>query len=256
VEPARPLWFERANPAQVPGGWRHTIEDLNEIRARCCLRAAAQPAPADDRGGDSNRAADEYGSEEAQKFFLELSDHATWVVPGLVADEAATGGSEQESPQLEMKPASFASPTAPSSRNQLSRDIELVRTMHRAGVQFLAGTGDNLDNLPRATIAEELELLVRSGLTPLEALQSATINPALSMAKLDRYGVVEGAHIANLVLLDASPLKEIRNVGKVRAVVLRGRYLGRSDLDLILKQLRDSAHRQEKTAAMAPAKAE
>jgi hypothetical protein len=76
------------------------------------------------------------------------------------------------------------------------------------------------------------------------------------MAKLDSYGVVEGAHVADLVLLDASPLKEIRNVGKVRAVVLRGRYLARSDLDALLNQLRDGIHRQEKTTALAPAKAQ
>jgi adenine deaminase len=256
VEPARPLWLQRTSPSEIPSGWRHTIEDLNEIRASCCLRSAA-PAAVDDHGGpDSDRAADEYASAEARKVFLDLSDHATWVVPGLVADKAATGGSEEESPKQEMKPTSFASQTVPSSRNQLLRDIELVRTMHRAGVQFLAGTGGSWDNLPRKTIAEELELLVKSGLTPLEALQSATINPALCMAKLDRYGVVEGAHIADLVLLDASPLKEIRNVGKVRAVVLRGRYLARSDLDQILKQVPDNLHRQEKTAAIAPAKAE
>ena len=256
VEPARPLWLQRTRPAEIPNGWRHTIEDLNEIRANCCVRSGARPATDAHDGRDSERARDEYGSEQARRVFEEISDHATWVVPGLVADEAAAGGSDEESPKPEMKSAFEAGQTVPSSQNQLLRDIELVRTMHRAGVQFLAGTGGNLDHLSQETIAEELDLLVKSGLTPLEALQSATINPALCMAKLDRYGVVEGAHIADLVLLDASPLKEIRNVGKVRAVVLRGRYLARSDLDAMLKQLRDRTHRQEKTAAIAPAKAE
>ncbi|MBO0912386.1 MAG: hypothetical protein J2P13_11390, partial [Acidobacteria bacterium] len=70
------------------------------------------------------------------------------------------------------------------------------------------------------------------------------------------YGVVEGAHTADLVLLDASPLKEIRNVAKVRAVVLRGRYLARSDLDAMLRHVRDAIHQAEKTTALGPARAE
>ncbi|MBO0911024.1 MAG: amidohydrolase family protein, partial [Acidobacteria bacterium] len=221
VEPAQPLWLQRTKPAEIPSGWRHTIEDMNEIRSSCCLRKSHSQAAAVDHGGRSpDRAPDEYSTEEARKVFTDLSDHATWVVPGLVAEEASTLNSDELSPKPEMKPSSMAVHPAASSPNQLLRDIELVKSMHRAGVQFLAGTGGDLEHLPRSTIAEELALLVKSGLTPLEALQSATINPALCMAKLDLYGVVEGAHTADLVLLDASPLKEIRNVAKVRAVVL------------------------------------
>jgi len=254
VEPARPLWLQRTNPSEIPDGWRHSIEDLNEIRASCCAGGfAAQPAGGH-TGRDSDSAREEYGSEAARRVFMEISDHATWVVPGLVAEQAPARGFGRAGLTGEMNPAGPAAEKAPSFRN-LSRDIELVRTMHRAGVQFLAGTGGSLDNLPTSTVAEELELLVKSGLTPLEALQSATINPALCMARLDRYGVVEGAHTADLVLLDASPLEEIRNVGKIRAVVLRGRYLARADLDTVLNRLRE-IHRREKTAALGPAKAE
>ena len=83
------------------------------------------------------------------------------------------------------------------------------------------------------------------------------MNAALCMARLDRYGVVEGAHAADLVLVDASPLEEIRNIEKVRAVVLRGRYLARRDLDAMLADVRQGVGRgAQKANVLEPARAQ
>jgi imidazolonepropionase-like amidohydrolase len=78
-------------------------------------------------------------------------------------------------------------------------------------------------------------LLVESGLTPMEALQSATRNPARYFHKLGEMGTIEVKKAADLVLLNADPLADIRNTQKIDAVVLRGHYYSRKDLNAMLK---------------------
>ncbi len=79
--------------------------------------------------------------------------------------------------------------------------------------------------------------MVASGLTPMEALQSATRNPARYLSKADEMGTIEVKKVADLVLLNANPLEDIRNTQKIDAVVLRGRYYSRKVLDEALKVL-------------------
>jgi imidazolonepropionase-like amidohydrolase len=121
--------------------------------------------------------------------------------------------------------------------------------MRRAGVQFLAGTnGPSTNSFPGFSLHQELELLVKGGFTPLQALQTATFNPALYMAKLDKYGVVERGRIANMVLLDDNPLSDIRNTQKISGVVLRGTYLSRGELDEMLAHVEQWANHTVDTA--------
>ncbi len=87
--------------------------------------------------------------------------------------------------------------------------------------------------VPGAWLHLELQALVNGGLTPLQALQAVTYNAALFMAKLDKYGVVERGHIADMVLLEKNPLDDIRNTERIAAVVLRGTYFSRADLDAV-----------------------
>ena len=107
----------------------------------------------------------------------------------------------------------------------LERYKKLVGDMHRAGVEFLAGTDTSPNNpvLPGSGLHDELELLVESGFTPMEALQTATRNPARYLGKLQDMGTVEPGKLADLVLLDANPLDDIRNTRKISLVVLKGR---------------------------------
>jgi imidazolonepropionase-like amidohydrolase len=107
----------------------------------------------------------------------------------------------------------------------LERYKKLVGEMHRARVEFLAGT-DSGPNTPVAIgigLHDELELFVESGFTPMEALQTATRNPARYLGKLQEMGTLETGKVADLVLLDANPLDDIRNTRKISLVVLRGR---------------------------------
>jgi hypothetical protein len=120
-------------------------------------------------------------------------------------------------------------------RALLARHEKLVGDMHRAGVQFLAGTDTNGYNpvFPGSGLHDELALLVDSGLSPLQALQSATLNPARYFGLEREMGTVEAGKIADLVLLNADPLTDIHNSVKIEAVVKRGHYYSRPDLDVL-----------------------
>jgi imidazolonepropionase-like amidohydrolase len=126
----------------------------------------------------------------------------------------------------------------------LDRYEKLVGDMHRAGVEFLAGTDANGVNpvYPGFGLHDELALLVKSGLSNLEALQAATRNASRYFGNPD-FGTIEVNQSADLVLLDADPLLDIRNTEKIEAVVLRGRYYSRENLDAMLKRVEQIAAR-------------
>ncbi len=117
----------------------------------------------------------------------------------------------------------------------------LVGEMSRAGVKFIAGT-DVLNPycFPGFSLHDELELLVESGLSPMQALQAATRNAAEFSGKLNVLGTVEEGKIADLVLLDANPLLDITNTTKISTVILNGRAYNREALDAMLEAAKSS----------------
>ncbi len=116
---------------------------------------------------------------------------------------------------------------------ELSKRI--VKQMATSGVTLLAGTdtGDPYV-LPGFALHDELALLVDAGLTPLQALQTATLNPARFLGIGVDYGSVAVGKAANLVLLGANPLIDIGNTRKIAAVVLNGRLVDRKELDRLV----------------------
>jgi len=114
--------------------------------------------------------------------------------------------------------------------------------MGALGVPMLAGSDDtNPFVVPGFSLHEELALLVQAGLTPLQALQTATLNPARFLSATDSLGTVTKGKLADLVLLDADPLRDIANTRKVHAVVLGGRYLDRTSIDMLLDAAQKAA---------------
>jgi imidazolonepropionase-like amidohydrolase len=112
-----------------------------------------------------------------------------------------------------------------------------VGAMCRAGVEFLAGTDAGcMYCFPGFSLHDELELLVRAGLTPREALQAATRNQARYFG-LNDLGTVEPGKLADLVLLEADPLADIKNTRKIAAVVAGGRLLPREALRQMLDEV-------------------
>jgi imidazolonepropionase-like amidohydrolase len=113
--------------------------------------------------------------------------------------------------------------------------------MHRAGIRLLAGS-DSLDRyvFPGSSLHNELKELVAAGLTPQEALQTATENPAEFFGRKD-IGAIAAGQRADMVLLDADPTQNIENTQKISAVILAGRFLPRKDLDALLENARAAA---------------
>ncbi len=122
--------------------------------------------------------------------------------------------------------------------------LAVVGAMRKAGVVLLAGTDTpNPYCFPGFSLHDELGLLVRAGLTPMEALQAATRNPAQYLGRSKELGTVEAGKIADLVLLDANPLEDIGNTRRIAAVVVGGKLLRREALRAMLDKV-EAANRK------------
>lgn len=115
---------------------------------------------------------------------------------------------------------------AAAQQAEYRREVVIVGLLFRAGVPILAGTDEqNPYCMPGFSLHDELARLVAAGLTPLAALQSATLNPARFLHATDSLGTVSEGKLADLVLLDGDPLADIHNVSRVAAVVVNGRLI-------------------------------
>jgi hypothetical protein len=158
-----------------------------------------------------------------------MSDPSLKYVPAAIRRGWAVESRNDRSPAGEGNGESAGSPA------QVQGAYRLVRLMKRTKVEVLAGThtGDPY-TVPGATLHDELEQLVAAGLTPGQALETATLAPARLLAWDHAMGTVEKGKVADLVLLGANPLEDIRNTRKVDGVFTRGKYYSRTDLDAIL----------------------
>jgi imidazolonepropionase-like amidohydrolase len=97
--------------------------------------------------------------------------------------------------------------------------LKMVKALHDKGITMVAGTDMGF---PGYSVARELELYVQAGLTPLEAIQTASITPARVMNMDKQSGSIKAGKQADLLILDADPLIEIRNIRKVWMVIKEG----------------------------------
>ncbi len=131
---------------------------------------------------------------------------------------------------------------APAQWNAIFSEFrELVRSIRQNHVSILAGTDsssvlEEKGDPPGTSLHDELVLFVDAGFTPSEALRAATLNPALFLGLSDSLGTIEAGKIANLVLLDADPLQDIRNTQRITAVISEGRYLDRQMLNRVVRE--------------------
>jgi len=107
----------------------------------------------------------------------------------------------------------------------------MTQRAHAAGVPIGAGTDTPIAfAVPGYSLHSELEFLVRAGLSPIEVLESATVRPAEYFSLQDEMGTIDVGKRADMVLLDANPLKDIANTKSIVAVVTKGRLLTSEDL--------------------------
>jgi hypothetical protein len=176
------------------------------------------------RAGLTKPLFESFNDRKAAALFSLFLRNRTWQVPTLAAQPLRELISERR--DLNEDDIRYG-------KRLLQKQYDLVKTMQRAGVKIMAGT-----DLPpdRSRLHEELSLLVEAGLTPMEALQSATRNPAEFLGRFDSLGTIERGKIADLILLDANPLEDIRNIQKLNAVVFGGKLIPKSSLEAMRGQ--------------------
>lgn len=130
-------------------------------------------------------------------------------------------------------------------RPEVLRDLKEMRA---AGVRVMPGTDVGVLLIyPGFSLHDELQLLVSDlGMTPMEAIVSATRHPAEFFGLQDSLGTVEKGKLADLVLLDADPLAEIGNTRRIAGVVAAGRFMPKAELRRMLRRVEDAARRAGK----------
>ncbi len=206
---------------------------------------------------------DTYSGERAARIFAHLIRNHTWQVPTLLVKRIwaeVDDISRVEDPRFRYVPQSIREEWSPQKqllyryrtpefivyqRRLFQKEMELVRAMHRAGVEFMSGTDvGGAYTYYGFSLHDELALLVEAGFTPMEALQAATRNPARFLGEVNWSGTVERGKIADLVLLEANPLENIRNTQSINAVVLNGRYLSKETLGRMLGEVEIAVQRK------------
>jgi hypothetical protein len=231
-----------------------TIEHLTGIIINCSSkeseirRQVIQGGPPQ-RGRIEAEALQSYDTAKAQALFAKFIKNGTWQCPTLTVlrSTASLGDSDfRNDPRLGYMPpqvrqrwetrADSRVGNAPFARRVYQKEIEIVGAMNKAGVPILAGTDTgNPYCFPGFSLHDELALLVQAGLTPAEALRAATLSPAKFLGLEGLLGTIEKNKLADMVLLDANPLDNIRNTMKISAVVMNGRLLDRKALDKMLR---------------------
>jgi imidazolonepropionase-like amidohydrolase len=206
---------------------------------------------------------DSYDAARCRAVFATFVRNGTWLVPTLVLRqgfaEQVDSAAAARDPRLAYVPAATRAAWRPDAdfrasvlgtagaearRERRRREPGLVGRAHAAGVRVMAGTDmGNPYVFPGFSLHEELALLVEGGLAPLDALRAATVEPARFLGATDSLGTVAAGKLADLVLLDADPLADIRNTTRIRGVVVNGRWLDRAALDGLLAEAARAAAR-------------
>jgi imidazolonepropionase-like amidohydrolase len=259
---------DRVTPAEASDAGQKSVEHLTGV-LRACSSAEPRLMEEQFRGAPKNETKQgslarqlgwerellsTYSEKTCDELIAKFRANQTWQTPTLVLlrhdayptpqSDAAVANVLKYVPksivskwqETRKKQDESTSPAEYDLRNQLfERSSHVVGELQAADVGILAGTDSAAPELvPGFSLHEELVLLTKAGLSPMQALQAATKNPADFMGVIQKQGTVEVGKNADLLILDANPLDDIRNTEKIRAVVIRGKLLDRTALDSLL----------------------
>jgi imidazolonepropionase-like amidohydrolase len=250
---------DKVRATEASNAGQKSIEHLTGVFEGCStVEDELMAAP---RGPGRDRFLSTYDPERAKALIALFLKNQTWQVPTLYWErgewliEQTNSGPD---PLEKYAPVAWRDRTWPMFTRDISKgwstdpvadrekffqeELKMVGEMNRAGVPILAGTDTaaGVRVYPGFSLHDELELLVRAGLTPMEALQAATLNAGKYLDLADT-GTIEKGKRADLVLLDSNPLVDIKNTRTIQSVVLAGRYFSRTDLDHLLHQVEEAA---------------
>lgn len=130
--------------------------------------------------------------------------------------------------------------TFSDEKDRTSNALQLLSFLHKEGMMILAGTdNENPFVVDGFSLHDELEYYVEAGLTPLEALQTATLNPAIFLHKEKDLGTVAKGKFADLVVLDKNPLADIKNTRTINAVIINGHLISKTQIEQSLNALKN-----------------
>jgi imidazolonepropionase-like amidohydrolase len=255
---------EAVTVAEASDAGQHSIEHLTGMALACSSREDELMRAHDElvRSGTRTRhamlaedtaARESYDDTKAKALFAKLVANDTWECPTFTVLHAiATLDDPTHADDPRLKYVSpfmrqmwdpkqdfrFKSATEDdyeAMRAGFKDSLSLVGKMANAGVPLLAGTDEqNPFCFAGFSLHDELGWLVKAGLSPLQALRAATLNPARYFGLDKTMGTIEVGRVADLVVLDADPLSDIANTTKIRAVVARGKPYDRTALDQLL----------------------
>jgi imidazolonepropionase-like amidohydrolase len=189
-------------------------------------------------------------TDQPDQLFATFVRNGTWVDPTLSGYLETANQVDPETPhdprykyvaasQLklatdQLKQHPFTAADIKTMHDHMNALVDVTARMVKDHVRLLAGTDAAGPRLAGFSLHEELVDLVRAGMTPLQALQTATLNPAVAFDRKADLGTIAPGKLADLVLLEANPLEHIENTQGIDAVFEHGRVYRRKDLDALL----------------------
>lgn len=219
--------------AEASDAGTHSIEHIEMLTETIAFDVAAGEKPK-----DPLVALAELTDEKANALFARFAKNKTWYTPTLVAYYTFL----QEAEENVVKDPVRWKGGLEGRRKLFNRFKQFVGMMQRAGVGILAATDFSSKSgvhpypvpQPGTDLHQELAFFVEAGMTPMQALQTATRNPAIYLNQLKSLGTIEEGKIADLVLLEANPLENIVNTRRIAAVIINGRFIPKQSLQSML----------------------
>ena len=198
-------------------------------------------------------AVENYDEEVADRVLATLAENETWQIPTLALSTGMVNRHFDRADWIETfkyLPPEVArvwmdgvdqvkERALPDSQKKHSEwMMNMIKKVNDFEIDIMAGTDCPIFFLtPGLSLHEELSVLVKAGLTPMEALETATLNPARYFNMENELGLVKENYIADLILLDANPLDDITNTLKINTVMKDGKVRSRADLDQMFEQM-------------------
>lgn len=246
---------EEVGPLRAILAGQRSIEHIRDAMLVCFTADPAELGRffVEDQWSETDRKWGLQAHASCPSIIAALQTNEVWLTPTLTVEKAKVSFEDRRHvsdarrrllprPVLEGYSVYVGKKTAQSPADRASERLwwrtqqKLVHRMKREGVKMLAGTDSACEGgLPGYTLHVELMELVAAGLSPLEALRTATVEAARYLGRAHEGGVVPGFR-ANMLILDANPLTDIENTQRIDSVVLRGRLMRRAGLKLSHQQ--------------------